>query len=53
MRFPKDNDIYLGTQTELEGLERCAGVVAGMGFILVCSYDENGIDPELICYKRR
>ena len=53
VKFLNDNDIYLGTQIEVDGMERCIGVVAGFGFVLICSYGENGSEPELICYKRR
>ena len=35
------------------GGERCFGVLANMDFILVCTYDENGENPELVLYKKR
>ena len=48
-----DKKVYLGTQIELADLDECCGVVADMGFILVCRYGENGANPELIAYKKR
>lgn len=44
-----DGAIYLGNQLESElGGDRCFGIVANMEFILVCTYEENGANPELI-----
>ena len=49
-----DNCIYLGNQLECKfANERCYGVIAGMDFLLVCEYGENGANPELVMYKRR
>ena len=48
-----DKTIYLGTQVEHEGIDRCFGLVAGMDFLLVCEYGEGGTNPELLMYKRR
>ena len=49
-----DNTTYLGNQLECEfGGERCFGIAANMDFILVCTYGENGKDPELVIYKKR
>ena len=48
-----DKNIYLGTQIEHEGIDRCFGLVAGMDFLLVCEYGEGGTNPELVMYKRR
>ena len=53
VKFLKDKNIYLGSQIEVPGMERCCGVVADTTFILICSYGENGADPELILYKKR
>ena len=33
--------------------DRCFGVVANMDFILICTYEANGENPELIIYKKR
>ena len=48
-----DDDIYLGTQIEYDGIGVCCGVVAGADFVLVCSYGVNGSSPEIVIYKRR
>lgn len=52
-----DRQIYLGNQVECEfqdgGQKRCFGLVAGLNFLLVSEYGENGADPELVTYKRR
>jgi len=51
--FLHDGATYLGCQLESEFGGRCFGVVANMDFILVCTYEENGENPELIIYKKR
>ncbi len=49
-----DGTTYLGNQLESEfGGDRCFGVLANMDFILVCTYGENGADPELVLYRKR
>lgn len=54
VKFLEDGVTYLGTQLECEfGGYRCFGVVANMDFILICSYEENGENPELVVYKKR
>lgn len=53
-KFLDDRATYLGTQVECEfGGNRCFGIVANMDFILVCTYEENGANPELLVYKKR
>jgi len=50
----EDDNIYLGNQLECEfGEGRCFGIVTGPEFLLVCTYGENGTDPELVIYKKR
>ena len=45
---------YLGNQLESEfGGDRCFGILASMDFILVCTYEKNGENPELLIYKKR
>lgn len=29
------------------------GVIAGMDFLLVCTYEKDGVNPELVLYKKR
>lgn len=54
VKFLDDNVTYLGNQLEcLFGGDRCFGVLANMEFILVCTYEENGTNPELVLYKKR
>ena len=53
VKFLSDNDVYLGNRIEREASERCYGVVANEKFILVCEYGCNGMDPEIVMYKRR
>ena len=54
VKFLDDNATYLGSQLECEfGGDRCFGIVANMDFILVCTYEENGENPELVVYKKR
>ena len=54
VKFLDDSATYLGNQLESE-LEkgRCFGIAANADFILVCTYEENGENPELIVYKKR
>lgn len=54
IKFLDDQKTYLGNQLECEfGGERCFGVVAGMEFLLVCTYEKDGSNPELVLYKKR
>ena len=53
VKFLNDKDIYLGNQIERQDSERCYGVVADEKFILVCEYSCNGVNPEIVLYKRR
>lgn len=52
-----DNQIYLGNQAACEfddgDGEKCFGLVAGMDFLLVSEYGENGTNPEIVIYKKR
>ena len=49
-----DNATYLGNQLECEfGGDKCFGIIANMDFLLVCTYEENGENPELILYNKR
>ena len=54
VKFLDDNATYLGSQLKCEfGGKRCFGLAANMDFLLVCSYEENGENPELIVYRKR
>ena len=53
-RFLDDQAMYLGTQVScLYNDEICFGVVANMDFILICSYEAEGHNPELLIYRKR
>ncbi len=54
VKFLNDGTTYLGNQLESEivpGL--CFGVLANMDFILICTYEAEGANPELVLYKKR
>lgn len=53
VKFLDDKQTYLGSQLEIESGSRCFGIAANMDFLLVCTYEENGENPELVIYKRR
>ncbi|MBR5301700.1 MAG: helix-turn-helix domain-containing protein [Clostridia bacterium] len=54
VKFLSDSATYLGNQLECEfGGGRCFGILANMDFLLVCTYEENGENPELLIYKKR
>ena len=54
VKFLDDDATYLGSQLEYEfGGDRCVGIVANMDFLLVCTYETNGENPELVIYKKR
>lgn len=54
VKFLDDQTTYLGNQLPSAfGGERCFGVLANMDFILVCTYEKDGVNPELVVYKKR
>ena len=54
VRFLDDQATYLGNQLESEfGGERRFGILASMDFILICTYEKEGDNPELVLYKKR
>ena len=54
VKFLNDQTTYLGTQLECEfGGDRCFGVLANMDFIMICTYEADGENPELVLYKKR
>lgn len=53
IKFLNDKNSYLGSQLELEGLDRCIGIAANMEFLLISSYEADGKNPELVVYKKR
>ena len=54
VKLLNDEVTYLGCRLDcLFGGERCFGIVANMDFLLVCTYEEDCSDPELLIYKKR
>ena len=54
IKYLDDNTTYLGNQLESEfGGGKCFGIAANMDFILVCTYEKNGDNSELVIYKKR
>ncbi|MFU2421961.1 MAG: zinc ribbon domain-containing protein [Bacteroides sp.] len=54
VKFLDDGKTYLGNHLESEfGGDRCFGILAGMDFILIGTYEADGENPELIFYKKR
>ena len=57
IKFLKDDEIYLGTQVEClfndNDVKRCFGIACNMDFIIISEYGEDGINPELILFKKR
>ena len=52
VKFLDDKATYLGSQIESES-GKCYGIAANMDFLLICTYEENGENPELVVYKKR
>ena len=53
-KFLDDGATYLGNQLPSEIVDGlCFGVLANMDFILVCTYEKDGENPELLMYKKR
>ena len=56
-KFLLDDEAYLGNQVEClfndEENKSCFGILANMSFILVCEYGKDGVNPEIIVYKKR
>lgn len=54
VKFLNDQTTYLGNQLQSEfDSSRCFGILANMDFILICTYDDGGANPELVLYKKR
>ena len=53
-KFLDDGATYLGNQLPSEIVDGlCFGVLANMDFILICTYEKDGENPELLMYKKR
>lgn len=56
VKFLTDDEIYLGTQVKNlfdDSGKSCFGVIARENFILICTYEENGANPEIVVFKKR
>ena len=54
VKYLDDQTTYLGNQLESEIVDGLHfGVIANMDFILICTYEAEGDNPELILYKKR
>ncbi len=54
VKFLNDETTYLGNQLESEIVDGlCFGVLANMDFIMICTYEAEGKNPELLLYKKR
>ena len=54
VKFLNDGATYLGTELPSEIVpDLCFGVLANMDFIMVCTYEAGGENPELLLYKKR
>lgn len=51
IKLLEDNKIYFANQIEKPNSDRCYGVVADEGFLLICEYGAMGADPKIILYK--
>ncbi len=52
-RFFDDNRVIFVNQIEGAENNRCFGLCADDEYLMVCTYGENGTDPEILCYRKR
>ena len=50
VKLINDKNIYLGAQIEAE--DKCYGIITDGDFLILCSYEENGMNPQLISYVK-
>ena len=56
VKFLCDDEVYLGNQVKCEfndDVKKCFGIVANMSFMIVCEYEKDGKNPEILLYKKR
>lgn len=57
VKFINDDESYLGSQVECEfnvgKTKKYFGLLASNSFLLVSEYEEGGINPEIVIFKRR
>jgi hypothetical protein len=47
-----DEKTYYGAELCKRGSDRCYGLAAGDGYLLVCEYGEKGSDAEIVAFQR-
>ena len=52
IRLLDDSKTYYGAELCKKGSQRCYGLAARDGYLLVCEYGDQGSDPEIVVYKR-
>lgn len=56
VKFLNDDEVYLGAQVknlyDTDG-KSCYGVIARENFLLICEYEKNCKNPQIVIYKRR
>ena len=53
VKLLEDYRVYWGSQIEIPGSDRCYGIAADDKYLLVCEYGCNGMEPQIVVYKRR
>lgn len=56
IKFLDDNNIYLGNQVKPlydSNSDICFGIICNMEFILICTYEKDGQNSELLMFKKR
>ena len=52
VKLLSDEKRYYANQLHRQGTDRCYGLAAGEGYLLVCEYGEGGAQPEIVAYQR-
>lgn len=53
MKLLDDKRVYLGNQLKKTDGDRCYGLTADENYLLVCEYGENGVNPQIVVFRRR
>lgn len=54
VKFLDDGTTYFGNQLEsMNEKGKCYGILANADFLLVCTYEKDGKNPELLLYRKR
>lgn len=52
VRLWDDDKMYYGAELCKKGSDRCYGLTAGDGYLLVCEYGNGGADAEIVVFRR-